>query len=313
MTKQNRKVLVTGATGFIGGACVRKLVASGWTVIGTFRGDAPPQDIDGVIWCRADVTRSGDVEAILAEHKPSHLLALAWYMGPGNQQAVENFRWLQASIDLLFAFAAAGGQRVTFCGSCMEYDWSQPVKLTEASTPLTPDTEYGAAKAALFQAFGPLCAKLGLSGAWARPFFLYGPGENPRRLAADVVVSLLEGREALCTHGQQKRDFLHVDDVGDAMVQLLDSDVEGALNIGSGAAVPLYELINEIGRQIGAPDLIRLGARDARPGDPPLVEADITRLSETLGWQPKFNLQTGVADTIAWWRRTLKKENQNEQ
>ncbi len=302
-------MLVTGAAGFIGRACVRQLADAGHSVIATYRSDPHP-DVDGdASWVQVDMTDATAVAAVLQEHKPSHLLALAWYMGPGNQQALDNFQWMHHSIDLLFAFAKAGGQRVTFCGSCMEYDWSGTTKLREGFTPLDPATEYGAAKAGLSVALGRMCGALGLSGAWARPFFLYGPGENPKRLAADVIVSLLEGREALCTHGRQKRDFLHVEDVASAMVGLLNSNLEGPFNIGSGTAIPLAELIMEIARQIGAEDLVRLGAREARAGDPPLVEADNTRLRDMLGWTPKFTLETGVADTIAWWRREIAREN----
>jgi len=307
-TTHTGPVLVTGATGFIGGACLRALRAAGHEAIGTYRSDTTPAPQDGVTWVQADLTNPESMSALMAAHKPSHLLALAWYMGPGNQQALDNFRWLQHSIDLLMAFAGAGGRRVIFCGSCMEYDWTRPIKLHEETTPLRPASEYGAAKAALFTAFGPLCRKLEISGAWARPFFLYGPGENPRRLAADVTLSLLEGREARCSHGRQKRDFLHVSDVGEAMVKLMQSDLEGPLNIGSGQAIPLATLIEEIGRQTGASDLIRLGALEARPDDPPLVEADVTRLQDELGWRPRFDLETGVADTIAWWRREIGKE-----
>ncbi|WP_282119684.1 NAD-dependent epimerase/dehydratase family protein [Ruegeria atlantica] len=303
------KVLVTGAAGFIGRACVQQLASAGHSVVATYRSDPHPEVDGDVCWVRVDMTDAVAVAAVFQNHQPSHLLTLAWYMGPGNQQALENFRWMQHSIDLLFAFAEAGGQRVTFCGSCMEYDWSQPVKLCEGATPLDPATEYGAAKAGLSVAFGRMCNALGLSGVWARPFFLYGPGENPKRLAADVILSLLGEREALCSHGRQKRDFLHVDDVASAMVGLLNSDLEGPFNIGSGTAIPLADLIAEIARQIGAEELVRLGAREARAGDPPLVEADTTRLREMLGWSPKFTLETGVADTIAWWRREIAKEN----
>lgn len=305
---QPPRVLVTGSTGFIGRACVQALCQAGCEVIGTYRGAAPPPAGPAITWERADLSAPDQIDRVMQRHRPTHLLALAWFMGPGNQQSIENFRWLQHSIDLIMAFAAAGGQRVTFCGTCMEYDWSHPVKLSETTTPIRPGSEYGAAKAALFTAFGPLCAALGLSGAWARPFFLYGPGENPRRLAADVIISLLEGREALCTHGRQERDFLHVSDAADAMVTLLLSDLQGPMNIGSGRAIALADLVQEIGRQIGAADRIRLGARETRPGDPPLVEADITRLSQELGWQPRYDLKEGVADTIAWWRHELGKD-----
>ncbi len=312
MTSSNTnklKVLVTGAAGFIGRACVKQLTRSGHSVIATHRSYPHPEFEGDVQWIRVDVSDHYQVSAVLQQHQPSHLLALAWYMGPNNQQALDNFRWMQHSIDLLFAFAETGGKRVIFCGSCMEYDWSKPVKLSEWSTPLIPATEYGAAKAGLSVTFEPLCKALGLSGAWARPFFLYGPAENPRRLAADVILSLLEERKALCTNGRQKRDFLHVDDVANALICLLNSDLEGPFNIGSGTAIPLADLIMEIARQLDAEGLVHLGARQAREGDPPLVEADNTRLRKMLSWSPKFTLETGIADTILWWRREIAKEN----
>lgn len=303
MTGGVDKVVVTGAAGFIGQAVVRALAARGATVVGTYRGAHPP-DIAGVTWERVDLEDPAAVRTLLERHRPDGLVALGWCIGPNYLQALENFRWIKHGIDLLIAFSETGGRRVVFCGSCMEYDWSGDAPLVEDSTPLAPTTEYGAAKAALFTAFGSLCGRLGLSGAWARPFFLYGPGENPRRLAADVILSLLEGREALCTHGRQKRDFLHVDDVGGAIVALLDSDIVGAVNIGSGTAIPLATLVEEIGRQTDRADLVRLGAREARPNDPPLVEASTERLNR-LGWTPRFDLEAGVADTIAWWRARL--------
>lgn len=304
---QGKRVLVTGGAGFLGRAMIARLHAAGAEVIATTRSTLPQDAPDGITWAKADLTDAGAITALMADHRPSHLMALAWHMGGGYQQSPENYRWLQHSIDLIFAFAEAGGTRLVFCGSCMEYDWSLEEPFVEGVSALNPNTDYGAAKAALSRIFEPLCARLGVSGAWARPYFLYGPGENPRRLAADVIVSLLEGREALCGAGTQRRDFLHVGDVADAMATLLASDLTGPVNIGSGQAIAMADLITEIGRQIDRPELIKLGARPPRAGEPELVEADPTRLRDGLGWHPTFTLETGVADTIAWWRRELAK------
>ncbi len=298
-------ILITGATGFLGQAGLRALASH--RVIATCRG-TPPEATDGVTWVQVDLTDPAAITGLCDTYRPTHLLALAWNMGGGYQQSAENYRWIQHSIELLFAFAAAGGQRVTFCGSCMEYDWALETPFVEEHSPLRPETDYGQAKAALFKAFGPLCARLEISGAWGRPYFLYGPGENPRRLAADVILSLLEGREALCGAGTQKRDFLHVADAAEAMTALLFSDLTGPMNIGSGKAIPMASVITEIGRQIGRPELIRLGARPPRPNDPDLVEADITRLQGKLGWHPKYTLESGIADTIAWWQSALERD-----
>lgn len=259
-------------------------------------------------WVRCDLSDRGAVREAMRESAPENLLALGWHMGPGNQAAVENYSWVGYSVDMLAAFAEAGGRRVVFCGSCMEYDWSGGGRLDEATTPLLPDTAYGRAKAALFSLYGPLCDQLGLSAAWARPFFLYGPGESPHRLVPSVIISCLKGEAANCSHGRQRRDFLHVADLAAALRALLESDVTGPLNIGSGAAVPLSEVILEAARQIGRPELVRLGALPARANDVDLVEAEVERLRQTLNFKPRYNLQDGIAHTIDWWRRSLKGE-----
>ncbi|WP_421021629.1 NAD-dependent epimerase/dehydratase family protein, partial [Klebsiella pneumoniae] len=77
-------------------------------------------------------------------------------------------------------------------------------------------------------------SQTGLSATWARLFFMYGPGEHPNRVTSSVILSLLQGKSAQCSHGMQIRDFLHVADVASALVTLLDSDVTGPVNIGSG-------------------------------------------------------------------------------
>ena len=98
---------------------------------------------------------------------------------------------------------------------------------------------------------------------------------------------------------------LHVADVGAAFAALLDSEVQGAVNIGSGDAVSLAELLESIAAQIGRPELLRLGARDAPASEPPLLVPKVERLRQELGWHPRFDLHEGLADTIAWWRQAL--------
>jgi nucleoside-diphosphate-sugar epimerase len=142
----------------------------------------------------------------------------------------------------------------------------------------------------------------GLSTAWARVFFQYGPGEHPDRLVASVIRHLLSAREAPCSHGRQIRDFLHVADVGAAFAALLDSAVTGPVNIGSGTGIAIGELLGEIARQIGRPDLLRLGARAAPPGEPAVLVADVTRLHAEVGWRPHYTLADGLCSAIEWWR-----------
>jgi len=93
-----------------------------------------------------------------------------------------------------------------------------------------------------------------------------------------------------------------VADVAEAFAALLDSEVHGAVNIGSGEPMSVAALIDAIAAKIGRIDLVRLGAKPLPAGEPALLVPDITRLRKEVGWQPRLNLDEAIADTIAWWR-----------
>ena len=194
-------------------------------------------------------------------------------------------------------------------GSCVEYDWSKGGVCEERSSPLadaaTRLSPYAASKIALQKTVAEFAKEERLSAAWGRIFFQYGPYEHPDRLVPSVIRHLLMNQEARCTHGRQIRSFLHVADVGAAFASLLDSEIQGPVNIGSDERIALADLIERIAREIGRPDLIRLGAQSAPADEPPLLVPDIHRLRDEVKWQPRFTLSKGITDTIAWWRGHL--------
>jgi nucleoside-diphosphate-sugar epimerase len=114
---------------------------------------------------------------------------------------------------------------------------------------------------------------------------------------------LLRGEQAACTEGEQIRDFMHVEDVGDAFAALLDSEARGAVNIASGSGTRVRDLVELIGRIVGRPDLLRFGAISAPPDDPPMLVADVTRLHRDVAWMPRLSLEQGMARTVEWWHR----------
>jgi nucleoside-diphosphate-sugar epimerase len=180
-----------------------------------------------------------------------------------------------------------------------------PASLGTAAFTTRSATPYAECKIAMQKALARFGKVHGMSTAWGRIFFQFGPHEHPDRLVAHVIISLLAGRNALCSHGRQIRSFLHVADVGGAFAALLDSDVEGPVNIGSGERISLAELVGQVGSQIGRPDLLRLGARSTSPSEPALLVPEVQRLYTEVGWRPEFTLSAGIADTIAWWRAKL--------
>jgi len=295
------RVLVTGGTGCVGRHALPALVARGWDVHAVASRQDPPA-VDGVTWHRANLLDHGAADALVRRVDASHLLHLAWFIAPGKwAEAPQNFEWVEASLALLGAFRAAGGARAVTAGSCLEYDWNYGY-CSEARTPCAPHTLYGACKHALELLTTAMSGHGGFTTAWGRVFFLYGPHEHPDRLVASVVRSLLAGEPARTSHGNQVRDYLYAADVAEAFVALLESDVTGPINIASGRAVMLKDIVTRIGQIMGRPDLIRLGAIPAAPTDVPLVVADTTRLAGLLGWQPRVGLDEGLGKTIEWWR-----------
>lgn len=295
-----KKVLLTGAGGFIGRQCLPILRDAGFEVHALSR--ALHETGQGVQWHAVNLFEDNAVEMLFAKVRPTHLLHLAWYAEPGRYwTAPENFQWVRASLALLQAFAAQGGQRVVMAGTCAEYDWRHGW-CSEAVTPLAPTTVYGTCKHTLQAMLAAYCRQYGLSSAWGRIFFLYGPHEHPSRLVSSVIRSLLRGESALCSSGEQVRDFLHVADVASAFIALLDSDVQGPVNIASGEAVVIRDLVEKVSTKLGHPELLRLGARPTPVEEPPLLLADVRRLKKELGWQPSIGLDSGLDDAIAWWR-----------
>jgi nucleoside-diphosphate-sugar epimerase len=285
----SRRVLVTGAGGFIGRHAVSALRERGFEVRAAGRADG-------------DLLAPGVPERLVAETEPTHLLHLAWDTEPGRYwTSPSNLAWTQASLALYRAFAERGGARAVLAGTCAEYDWSQGI-CREDATPLRPATLYGAAKHALATAVGAYGAEHGPPTAWGRVFFLYGPGEHPARLVPSVIRGLLARERVAVTHGRQVRDFMHVADVGGAFAALVDHDVEGAVNVASGEPVSLREIVAAVSARLDGDGLVGFGERPVPAAEPALLLADAARLRDEVGFRPRYDLSSGLDDAIAWWR-----------
>ena len=300
-----KKLLITGARGFIGRHCLQLLLERKDFEIHAVSRKERKKDWLDVHWHKADLLDSRQVPQLLAKVQPSHLLHFAWYAEPGKfWNSIENFRWVRASLSLLQAFSVYGGKRVVVAGSCSEYAWENGY-CSEESTPLSPSTPYGICKHSLQMMMASFSEQTGMSSAWGRVFFLYGPHEHPNRLVSSVILSLLKDSPANCSHGKQIRDYLYVQDVAEAFLALLQSEVQGPLNIASGRPIAIKEVIIKIAEKLDRKDLVRLGALSASLGEPNLLVGDIGRLSEKVDWRPKYSIDQGLTKTISWWKSRL--------
>ena len=271
-----RRLLITGATGFIGSHVAAQAAEGDWEVH-TDRVDL------------LDPAQSAD---LIARLRPTHLIHLAWFVEPALYwSSPENLRWVEASAHLFRAFAQHGGERLVGVGTSAEYDWSSGV-LREDVTPLEPATLYGASKKQLSEQARILCEESDVSGAWARLFLVYGPGEPASRFVPKAILSGLTGSTISCLDPVE-RDFIAVRDVAGALLALAGSSVESAVNIGTGQATSLLEVAQLVGANV---ETVPAGS------EVPLVVADTTRLREEVGYAPQMTLERGMEEAVTWWR-----------
>jgi nucleoside-diphosphate-sugar epimerase len=308
-----KKVLVSGASGFIGRWSVPPLIKRGYEVHAVLSADARPRgdyaQLAGAQLHHADLLDAAAAGRLVSAVRPTHLLHFAWIATPKlYRTSAENFAWVAASLNLVRAFHSSGGIRAVLAGSCAEYDWARVDVCREDSSALVTSaarvaTPYATCKLALQNMLASYGSHEGLPIAWGRIFSLFGPHEHPDRLVPSVVQHLLRAEEAPCSHGRQIRNFLHVTDVGRAFAALLDSGVEGPVNIGSMERISIAALVARIAERIGRPELLRLGARAAPADEPPILVPDVRRLYDEVDWRPGLTLEEGLADTIQWWQR----------
>jgi nucleoside-diphosphate-sugar epimerase len=294
-----RRVLVTGASGFLGRQTLEPLKLAGFDVVAVSRHRPPWAECR---WVAADLLAPKVPAAIIDAERPSHLLHCAWNAVPGEfWTAPDNDSWRRASVDLLTAFCDCRGRRALMLGSCAEYDWTRVDARPIVETfPLGPTTVYGSNKVRCFSAATELCQSRGVALAWARLFFLFGPGEDRRRFVAQMISRLLRGEVAECNAPGLVRDFLDTRDAGTALAMLLDAAgpaADGAFNVASGSPVSLGHIAHRLAELSGRPDLLRLGGQTPS-GQPPILVADVSRLRAATGFQRRYPLEVGLADAV---------------
>lgn len=269
-----RRILLTGATGFVGRQVLKSLLQEDVEICCAVReGREPVLPVSPKIKphiLTKDVFKEDFAWWKNVLQGVNTIVHCAWYAEPGKYQfSPKNLECLEGTIRLARAAVEAGVGRVVGVGTCLEYQLSDHPLCVDA--PLVPESPYAAAKAAAYLALCGFLPTQGIELAWCRLFYLFGEGENPLRLVPSIRTALSQGKEVALTKGTQVRDFLDVGEAGERIAKVAVGNQTGPLNICSGRALSIRGLAESIADEYGRRDLLRFGCRPDNPVDPPFV------------------------------------------
>lgn len=300
------RILIAGAAGFVGSHLTRRLLAEGHSLAVILRSTTDCRRIADVLpsiqVLRADLQDLSQVRGEIAAFRPEQAVDLGW-SGVTNRyrNSPEQLTNLAAKSELLNVLHEAGCHSLVGFGSHAEYGPSRGPIREEMAT--HPTTVYGLAKLCCYLKSREFCASHGLRLIWLRLFSAYGPWDDPSWLLPYVAISLLKGARPSLTAGEQRWDFIHIRDVVDAVVGVLGNcEIEGAFNLGSGIAPPLRSTIERLRNLIDPSLPLGFGEVPYRVDQAMVLQADISRLSAALNWQPRVMLDEGLREIVDWYR-----------
>jgi nucleoside-diphosphate-sugar epimerase len=300
-----RRILITGAGGFVGAATVRAALADGHEVYALVRrpGAARLVGLTRKLHVHAaDLSNSATISALLDKVQPEIVIHSAWEGVGGPLRAGDvQFENIRTTLSLVDATIAAGAIKFVGLGSQAEYGRFDR-RISEDDLP-QPTMLYGAAKLSACHLARQRTREAGIGFAWLRLFSVYGPGDNPNWLIPSAATSLVQGIAPKCTLGTQKWDYLHIDDVASGtLAAAVTNSATGVFNLSSGSPIAVRTIIERL-RDLAAPGLaLQFGDIAFGPDQIMHLEGDNSRLKAATGWAPHIDALAGLADVVAEMR-----------
>lgn len=309
------KVLVTGASGFIGSHLTRRLVAEGaevHAVTPAVSSVYPDRLLDlrnSVVLHEANITDRSAMDAVAKSVKPSIVFHLAAYthVGKSWQRVDECVQTnVQGTVNLLQALDSVGYDRFVNTGTSEIYGDIEVPFREDAN--VNPNSPYSVSKYAAER----FCRMFREGHGWpivlVRPFNAYGPAQSPDRIIPETIVRALRKQELKTTQGKQTREFNYVDDLVDGFLLAgTTRGIDGELfNLGGGEEIAIRDVVTTVLDVMGNPIEAEIGALSDRPTEIWRMFCDSTKARERLGWKPKYSLREGLESTVEWYRAELK-------
>ncbi|HUF46331.1 MAG TPA: NAD-dependent epimerase/dehydratase family protein [Vicinamibacterales bacterium] len=296
------RVLVTGAAGFLGANLVRRLIADGASVRAVVRPTSSQWRLEDVIpritLLPVDIRDLPSYRVMDGVDVIFHLAAAAVDQRSSDIRGMIETNVLGTSAVLELA-ERLRVRRLVHVGSSGEYG---PVEGASEDQAPQPNAEYGATKAAATLLVGAFSRRSGISAITLRPFSVFGPLEAAWRLVPYCVLRALDDQPLELTDGRQRRDFVFVDDVVEAMVAAAIAEGEGIVNVCTGVATSVHDMAMTIIRLSGSRSEPLFGARAHHATEMWMTSGRPERAASVLDWRPRSSLDEGVSKTIEWMR-----------
>lgn len=292
------KIIVTGATGCVGSAIVRRALAKGMEVTcivheGSKRLSNLPQD-EKVKIVECNLSNYG---ALNLSGKYDAFIHMAWEktFGASRDDAEVQMRNIQYTLNACHLAKRCGCHVFVGAGSQAEYG-IQTVDLSP-ELPVNPESGYGIAKFSAGKLSAMLCKSLGIRQNWVRILSVYGPNDGDNTLISYVLRELKAGRSPELTKCEQTWDYLYADDAADAILAIVEKGIDGKVYpLGSGKGRKLSEYIEDIRKFVNPAIEIKYGVKEYYPHQPIHLVANIRELNKDTNWMPVYSFLSGLKD-----------------
>lgn len=280
------RVLLTGASGFIG-----KYLSSSLNVSKIPLLEVTRSTTNGYF---CDIKDSKQVDLMLSQFCPTHLIHLAWCGGGGYAMDPLNYESLNSSMYLVDRFYKSGGHRFVGIGTCFEYAIGHKI-CSEYKTPTVPATFYGQCKLSLSEYVKASACFYGKSYSWCRLFYVTGCGDAMHKFIPSVCNSFLHNKEFTVNNPSTRLDYIDVRDVANAIKSVTLSDYEGIVNVGSGKGFKLGVIARLLQSKINGGKIYFLENETA----PIELVADISVLQNAIHFKPQYNINKTLSAYVA--------------
>ena len=288
----SKKVLLTGATGLIGKEIIQPLKELGYEISALTIDEKNPNN--GINWIKCNLFDEEAIKQSMEQVKPTHLLNFAWATTGDYLTSGINLEFVKAGLNLLKYFKSNGGKRAVYVGTCFEYKFKdEPLKEYD---PINPQTLYAKSKNALHEIAEEFCKVNDISFGYGRIFYVFGHGENEKRLTAHLIKTLSENKEVIINCGSLIKDYMYTKDIAGAFAAFLDSNVEGSVNICTGKGISLRDYSTYIADKLGKTEYLTI--KEEQNNQPKIIVGDNSRLLNEVGYKIQFSFEDAIEEIL---------------